>query len=82
MRLYEPIWLKIAETSDPSVWVTVQAHSREQMQTIVNMIQLEKSRANSARKLAELPLWGKLEIKREPKTLKLHFKLKNAGAQL
>ena len=82
VRTYERIWLQIAATTDPSVWVTVQAHSPDQMKTIIGMVQLEKSRANMARKSLNLPSWGRLEIRREPKQLKLHFKLRNAGAQL
>lgn len=82
MRLYERIWLKIAETADPVLWVTVSANSLDQVETIVNMVQLEKCRANNARKALELPLWGRLAIKREPAKLLVHFKLRNAGAQL
>ena len=82
VRTYERIWLEIAKTVDPTVWVTVQALSEAQMQTIIGMVQLEKSRANMARKSLGLPSWGRLEIRREPKQLKLHFKLRNAGAQL
>lgn len=81
-RLYEAIWLKIAETADPELWVTVSVLSPDRMQTIINMVQLEKSRANVVRKGLGLPSWGRLEIKRDVKALKLHFKLRNAAAQL
>lgn len=82
MRRYEAIWEQIAKTADPEMWVKVTVLSEDQMQTIINMVQQEKSRANTTRKALSLPAWGRLEVKRDLKNLVVFFKLKNAGAQL
>lgn len=81
-RKYEAIWLRIKENLDPEVWVTVTVSNPSMIQTVINMVQLEKSRAQTVRKSLSLPLFGTLEIKREPDKLKVHFRIKNAGAQL
>jgi hypothetical protein len=81
-RKYETIWLKIKDNLDPDVWITVTVSNPSMIQTVINMVQLEKSRAQTARKALQLPQFGTLEIKREPALLKVHFRIKNAGAQL
>lgn len=81
-RKYETIWLKIKENLDPEVWVTVTVSNPAMIQTVINMVQLEKSRAQTVRKKLDLPQFGTLEIRREPEKLRVHFRIKNAGAQL
>lgn len=80
-RKYEGIWIRIRDNLDPEVWVTVTVSNLDMIQTVINMVQVEKSRANVARRDLELPGYGILEIKREPDKLKVHFRIKNAGAQ-
>lgn len=80
-RKYEAIWLKIKDNLDPEIWITVTVSNREMIQTVINMVQLEKSRANTTRKRLDLPSFGRLEIKREPEKLKVHFRITDAGAQ-
>lgn len=81
MRKYEVIWEKL-KAADPDQWIVVSVSCEAQIQTIINMVQLEKSRANVARKALDLPAFGKLKIKREPKLLKVQFILQNSGAAL
>ena len=80
-RKYEAIWLRIKENLDPEVWITVTVSNHAMIQTVINMVQLEKSRAHTTRKKLDLPSYGKLEIKREPEKLKVHFRINDAGAQ-
>jgi len=82
LRKYEVIWITVRDNCDPDLWTTVTVENREMIQTVINMVQLEKSRAHLARKALDLPGYGRLEIARYPKELKVSFRLKNAGAQL
>ena len=78
MRRYEVIWQKLKQ-AQAEQWVTVSASSVSQMQTIINMVQKEKSLAQVSRKRLDLPLFGKLEIKREPELKQVSFRLLNSG---
>lgn len=80
-RKYETIWLKIKDNLDPEVWITVTVTNHDMIQTVINMVQLEKSRANVTRKKLDLPSFGKLQIKREPEKFRVHFRINDAGAQ-
>lgn len=81
MRKYEVIWEKIKHAPFGKQ-VEVTFSTLEQMQTIINMVQLEKSRAQVNRKKLDLPMFGKLVIVRRPKELKLFFSLKDSGDAL
>ena len=81
-RKYEAIWNAIKNNLDPDAWVTVTVSNPLMVQTVINMVMLEKSRVNTTRKKLDLPSYGKLEIRREPTKLQVHFRLVNAGAQL
>lgn len=81
MRKYEVIWNKIKQAEEGQ-WVIVTVQEVHMIQTIINMVQLEKSAAHTARKGLDIPAYGKLEIKRLPETLQVHFRLKNSGANL
>lgn len=81
MRKYEIIWEKI-KAAEHDQWVIVTVKDIYMIQTIINMVQLEKSAAHTARKGLDLPAYGKLEIKRVPDKLQVHFRLKNSGANL
>ena len=80
-RMYEGIWDKL-KTADIEQWVEVRVKSIDSIQTIINMVQNEKSRVNVTRKRLDLPAYGKLVIKREPEKHKVSFRLKNSGAAL
>lgn len=84
LRKYEVIWeqIKSASNDDPDKWTYVHMSHADQMQTIINMVQLEKSQAHLARKALDLPAYGKLQIKREPAKKQVGFKLNNSGASL
>lgn len=83
MRKYEIIWEQIKKASaEADRWVEVKASTVPYMQTIINMVQLEKSRASSVRKGLELPRFGRLEIIRKPDECKVLFRLKDSGAAL
>lgn len=81
MRKYEHIW-ELLKKAEPDQWVEVRVRSDHQIQTIINMVQLEKSRATKYRKSLNLPLFGKLEIRRELDKLRVSFRLTNAGHML
>lgn len=80
---YNQIWeaLKKAQ-SDPQKWVVVAVMDIEMMQTIINMVQNIKSRAQTTHRALGLPQYGKLEIRREPQKKRLLFRLKNSGDAL
>jgi hypothetical protein len=78
MRKYEHIWKHIKE-APPDKWVAVNLASASMMQTIINMVQVEKSAAQVARRDLDLPQFGKLVILREPEKKRVSFKLKNSG---
>jgi hypothetical protein len=80
-RKYEVIWEKI-KAADPGQWVDVSVVDTSMIQTIINMVQVEKSTANVARKRLDLPAYGKLVIRREPEKKRVGFMLKNSGAAL
>lgn len=83
MRKYEIIWEQIKKASgDPDVWIPVKVSNLAYMQTIINMVCVEKSAANVARKGLDLPSFGRLEIRRQPELLTVSFRLKNSGAAL
>lgn len=83
MRRYEAIWEQIKNASaDPERWVQVTVVHVDMIQTVINMVQVEKSRANVSRKRLDLPAFGKLEIKREPEVKRVSFRVKNSGAAL
>ena len=81
-RKYEGIWHKIRDNLDPDTWVVVTTSNREMVQTVINMVMIEKSRANITRKRLDLPSYGKLEIRRDFPNLRVSFRLIDAGAQL
>lgn len=81
MRKYQPLWNKIRDAAY-NQWVVVELTSWSQHQTIINMVQLEKSRAKCARKGLDIPNFGKLVIERDEKNLKLRFRLEGAGHNL
>lgn len=81
MRRYEVIWEKL-KAADPEQWVEVKVANANHIQTIINMVQVEKSRAHTARKALDLPGYGKLMIRREPENNRVLFALKNSGALL
>jgi hypothetical protein len=81
MRHYETIWEKLKH-ADMDQWVEVRVAHADRIQTIINMVQNEKSRANVARKALDLPSFGRLVIRREPENKKVFFKLNNSGAAL
>ena len=78
LRRYEVIWEKIKE-ADHDQWVAVKFSSPSQLQTIINMVQVEKSKAHVARKQLDLPGFGKLKIRREPDKMQVLFTLANSG---
>jgi urate oxidase len=85
MRKYEVIWEKIKQAADNAPedqWVHVNCSSVDMIQTVINMVQVEKSTANVARKGLDLPQFGRLVIKREPEIKRVSFQLKNSGASL
>lgn len=81
MRKYEPLWNKIKEAAH-NQWVVVDLPNWAIHQTVINMIQLEKSRAKCARKGLDIPNFGKLVIVRDEVNLKLKFRLEGAGHNL
>jgi len=80
-RHYADIWHKL-KTADIEQWVEVRVVNVNSIQTVINMVQNEKSRANVSRKRLDLPAFGKLEIRREPEKKRVLFRLKNSGAAL
>lgn len=81
MRRYEQIW-ELLKKADPEQWVEVKVSRPEQIQTIINMVQVEKSKAHTARKALDLPGYGRLMIRREPENKRVLFALKDSGALL
>lgn len=79
MRRYETIW-ELLKKAEPDQWVEVKVSRPSQIQTIINMVQVEKSRAHTTRKKLDLPGYGRLQIRREPENLRVLFKLNDAGA--
>lgn len=78
MRKYEVIWERI-KNCDPDKWVVVNCSSVAMIQTVINMVQVEKSEQQVTRRRLDLPQFGKLAIKREPEKLRVLFQLKNSG---
>jgi hypothetical protein len=60
--------------------VTVKAEPM--IQTVINMVQLEKSAQQVSRRRLDLPQFGKLVIRREPEHLKVHFQITYSGDAL
>lgn len=81
MRHYEGIWEKL-KVANHDQWVEVKVSNPAYIQTVINMVQNEKSRANVNRKRLDLPAYGKLVIRREPEKKRVLFLLKNSGAAL
>lgn len=81
MKAYDSIWEKL-KTADPDQWVVVSVANADRIQTIINMVQNKKSRANVTRKQLDLPQFGRLAIRREPEKKRVSFKLVNSGAAL
>jgi len=81
MRQYEGIWEKLKQANHDQ-WVEVRVKNPDQIQTIINMVQNEKSTANVSRKRLDLPAFGRLVIRREPDKKRVLFLLKNSGAAL
>lgn len=82
MRKYEIIWEQLRKLQNPDQWVKVTYKSADMAQTIINAVQVEKSRAQRARKSVNLPSFGKLKIRRAPQEHALYFTLENSGDQL
>lgn len=80
-RKYEGIWHKIRDAAH-NQWTVVKVGDWSNHQTIINMVQLEKSRAKCARKGLDIPNFGKLVIERDPKNCVLKFRLEGAGHNL
>lgn len=78
MRKYEVIWEKI-KNADPDKWVVVNCANIAMIQTVINMVQVEKSAQQVTRRRLDLPQFGKLVIQREPESLRVLFRLKNNG---
>ena len=78
MRRYETIWdrLKKAEADQ---WDEVKVANSSHIPTIINMVQVEKSRAQTARRGLGLPGFGRLLIRREPENNRVLFALKDSG---
>lgn len=81
MRKYEVIWEKI-KNADPDKWVVVNCASIAMIQTVINMVQVEKSAQQVTRRRLDLPQFGKLVIQREPDAKRVLFRLKNNGDAL
>ncbi len=81
MRKYEPLWKQIRDAGF-NQWTVVKLAEWSQHQTIINMVQLEKSKAKCARKGLDIPNFGKLVIERDEKNCTLKFRLEGAGHQL
>jgi hypothetical protein len=81
MRKYEAIWTKLKE-AEPEQWVVVKVADASRIQTIINMVQNEKSAAQVSRRRLDLPQFGRLVIKREPEKKQVSFRLENSGAAL
>lgn len=81
MRKYEEIW-ELLKKADSGQWVEVKVSQVAQIQTIINMVQVEKSKAHTARKALDLPGYGRLLIRREPDAKRVLFSLKDSGALL
>jgi hypothetical protein len=82
MRKYQEIWEAVKKLQNQDQWVKVDVAHPDQIQTIINMVQLEKSREHTARKGLGVPAFGRLQIRREPEKKRVYFNLKNSGAQL
>lgn len=78
MRKYEPIWEKL-KAAQHEQWVIVSASSVAQMQTIINMVKVEKCAAQVTRTKLDLPGFGRLEVKKDPAKLQVMFRLLNSG---
>ena len=81
LRKYEVIWEQLKQAGSEK-WIVINLADAGMMQTIINMVQVEKSRANVARKNLDLPQFGRLVIKRDPLNKKVSFMLKNSGDAL
>jgi nucleoid DNA-binding protein len=78
MRKYEAIWEKL-KAAEADQWVLVQASSAAHVETIVNMVCIEKSAAQVTRRRLDLPAFGKLEVRRDKAKCQVSFRLKNSG---
>lgn len=81
LRKYEVIWEQLKQAGSEK-WIVINLADAAMMQTVINMVQVEKSRANVARKHLDLPQFGRLVIKRDLANKKVSFMLKNSGAAL
>ncbi len=81
MRKYEPLWKQIRDAGH-NQWTVVKLANWDSHQTVINMVQLEKSKAKCARKGLDIPNFGKLVIERDEKNCQLKFRLEGAGHQL
>ena len=81
LRKYEVIWAQIRE-AEVDKWIHVDVKNVDMIQTIINMVQVEKSKQNVNRKRLDLPAFGKLEIKRELEKNRVSFRLNGSGAGL
>lgn len=79
MRKYELLWTRIRD-ADPDTWIHVTVKDASMIQTIINMVQREKSNQQVTRRNLDLPQFGKLVIQRAD--LRVSFKLKNSGDML
>ena len=80
LRKYEKIWRELKDKGSDG-WIVVNL-SGENMQTIINMVQFEKSQATVARRGLDMPKFGKLVIRREPEKKRVLFRLKDSGDAL
>jgi len=81
VRKYEAIWLQIKRAGEGR-WVDVKCDP-SMTQTIINMVQNEKSEAQKNRKMLKLPKFGKLKIDRSREAEgRLRFTLINSGDSL
>lgn len=81
MRKYEGLWHRIRDASH-NQWVIVKLSDWSNHQTVINMVQLEKSRARCARKGLDIPNFGRLVTVRDKENCCLKFRLEGAGHQL
>jgi hypothetical protein len=81
LRKYEVIWEEI-KNAEVDKWVNVDVKDIAMIQTIINMVQVEKSAQNVNRKRLDLPAFGKLEIRRDLDKKRVSFRLRGSGAGL
>lgn len=79
MRKYESIWMKLKDAGYEQKVVVAFNHP-DQLQTIINMVQLEKSADQKNRKAMKMPSFGRLCIERRMDKKEVVFWLKDSGA--